>query len=186
MSVMCGIERCQAHVVMTQPRWGWIFRGLLPQGSSCVATLGWGTESRWDRISWVVFCMARFFTPPGSCPKAQGCPARATLGINPILIPTPNGVVSRSLADIAMMPQPRWGWISRFGIPRVGRIWPTLGWGTESRWDRISWVVFCMARFFTPPGSCPKAQGCPARATLGINPILFPNPNGVVAILHPT
>ncbi len=32
----------------TQPRGGWRISGTLPQGSSCLATLGWELESRWD------------------------------------------------------------------------------------------------------------------------------------------
>jgi hypothetical protein len=33
---------------VTQPRWGWDQITLLTQGSSFLATLGFGTESRWD------------------------------------------------------------------------------------------------------------------------------------------
>ena len=33
---------------VTQPRWGWDQIALLTQGSSFLATLGIGTESRWD------------------------------------------------------------------------------------------------------------------------------------------
>src|SRR5450756_700199 len=33
---------------MPQPRWGCGFWGRLSQGSSCLATLGWRPESRWD------------------------------------------------------------------------------------------------------------------------------------------
>ena len=33
---------------VTQPRWGWNQIALLTQGSSFLATLGFGTESRWD------------------------------------------------------------------------------------------------------------------------------------------
>ena len=34
--------------VRTQPRWGWDFKPVIPQGSAVRATLGYGTESRWD------------------------------------------------------------------------------------------------------------------------------------------
>ncbi len=33
---------------LPQPRWGWRDFFRLPQGSSCLATLGWWTQSRWD------------------------------------------------------------------------------------------------------------------------------------------
>ncbi len=33
---------------VTQPRWGWDQIALMTQGSSFLATLGFGTESRWD------------------------------------------------------------------------------------------------------------------------------------------
>src|SRR5258705_11823546 len=33
---------------MTQPRWGWGARFDQTQGSSCLATLGWTTQSLWD------------------------------------------------------------------------------------------------------------------------------------------
>ena len=32
----------------TQPRWGWSDFLQLTQGSSCLATLGWWTQSLWD------------------------------------------------------------------------------------------------------------------------------------------
>src|SRR6266571_1360991 len=35
----------------TQPRWGWIMIGQFSQGSSCLATLGYGPESRLDSPS---------------------------------------------------------------------------------------------------------------------------------------
>jgi hypothetical protein len=35
----------------TQPRWGWMTCGRFSQGSSCLATLGFGPESRWDSPS---------------------------------------------------------------------------------------------------------------------------------------
>jgi hypothetical protein len=103
MSIMCGIE---PYPAMTQPRWGWMFRGLLTQGSSFVATLGWVTQSRWDRGTRSLGCITRrntprrtfhsnsVFTPTGSRPKAQGCPARATLGTDSDSFSNPNGVVS--------------------------------------------------------------------------------------------
>jgi hypothetical protein len=34
--------------VMTQPLWGWDVKLIVPQGSATRATLGCGTESRWD------------------------------------------------------------------------------------------------------------------------------------------
>ena len=34
-----------------QPRWGWIMGGQFSQGSSCLATLGYEPESRWDSLS---------------------------------------------------------------------------------------------------------------------------------------
>ena len=46
---------------MTQPRWGWVVVGgeHHPQGSGYAATLGYETESRWDkgdniRYSWIL------------------------------------------------------------------------------------------------------------------------------------
>ena len=33
---------------MTQPRWGWEVKLIVSQGSAARATLGFGTESRWD------------------------------------------------------------------------------------------------------------------------------------------
>ena len=32
----------------TQPRWGWLALRPQPQGSSCLATLGWRPQSLWD------------------------------------------------------------------------------------------------------------------------------------------
>jgi hypothetical protein len=34
--------------IRPQPRWGWRDLLLLPQVSSCLATLGWMTQSLWD------------------------------------------------------------------------------------------------------------------------------------------
>ena len=45
-----GIQTGWVRVGTTQPqpRWGCGFFGRVSQGSSCLATLGWRPESRWD------------------------------------------------------------------------------------------------------------------------------------------
>ena len=49
-STPTGLRRVTATIRggVTQPRWGWGNFTRLTQGSSCLATLGFGTESRWD------------------------------------------------------------------------------------------------------------------------------------------
>ncbi len=58
-SVNCGVHRfdrllirigCGSLANMTQPRWGWPPPVRPAQGSSFLATLGCGTESRWDSL----------------------------------------------------------------------------------------------------------------------------------------
>jgi hypothetical protein len=45
----CGIKTIATiRGGLTQPRWGWGNLTRLTQGSSCLATLGWRTKSRWD------------------------------------------------------------------------------------------------------------------------------------------
>lgn len=106
-----------------------------------------------------------FYTPMGSRPKARGCAARATLGSGAHAYRNPNGVVSEPSAGVATMTQPRWGWISRFGVPRVGRIRPTLGFGTESRWDRRRGMIDDAMLTDSLLGSRPTVSTNPRAAT---------------------
>jgi hypothetical protein len=41
----------QAQHAKIQPRWGRNSLDSIPQGSSCLATLGYMMESRWDSVS---------------------------------------------------------------------------------------------------------------------------------------
>jgi len=78
--------------------------------------------------------------PRGFCPKAQGCEVRATLGERGEKGFYPNGVVSvenRSDATPLGLGQV----LGR--CPQGRRCAPTLGFGTESRWDSRLEVRLC-------------------------------------------
>jgi hypothetical protein len=77
----------------TQPHWGWNDAGVVSQGSDVVATLDFGTESRWDRWmgNWIVRQANRNAVPSHSEGLAQRAypGGRVTKNINP------DGVASR-------------------------------------------------------------------------------------------
>ena len=58
-----------------QPRWGWLNLLRLTQGSSCLATLGWMTQSRWDcppiPVEFWVKTMAEARAPSPDCTRLK-------------------------------------------------------------------------------------------------------------------
>ncbi len=72
--------------------------------------------------------------PKGLWRPAQGCEARATLGIRDENEINPNGVASHVERE---MPQPRWGWNLPDQRSQGSACRATLGFGSESRWDSI-------------------------------------------------
>ena len=73
-----------------QPRWGWDSLPTFSQGSSCLATLGWRTESLWDSPT-----PAPAMRPAASSPGRARHSVRAVIGCSMLnvqcsMFPAPN------------------------------------------------------------------------------------------------
>ena len=74
--------------------------------------------------------------PTGLCPKAQGCRNAATLGNRSTNRPTATRLrLIRSRSRGWPWPQRRWRCFYFRTCTQGRRCTPTLGWGTQSRWD---------------------------------------------------
>jgi len=93
--------------------------------------------------------------PKGFRPKAQGCEARATLGRKVEKIFNPNGVAAvENPPDATPL-----GLVQVLGrCPQGRRGAPTLGFGTESRWDSSLDVRLCGFNCCNTPEERPNSS----------------------------
>src|SRR5436309_1390396 len=112
-------------------------RGLVHASHCTIPRRVWQTQRRPARAGFHgganQVLNERLPIPKGLRPKAQGCEARATLGVRRKKTTTPTGLRLRALRSSET--KPRWGFVFLCQSSQGSSFLATLGFVAESRWD---------------------------------------------------